>query len=272
MKRWIGLGVLVIAVGCERTAVPASPPPSPSPSTPETAPLAEPAGNPPTATAETATPAAPLPPAPAPARVADPALLAPFVGTFGGRRLRIAWDVEDGRLAGELTIKGSQRCSIVAGLEDGRLRGSFRSGGRELPFAATLAGDVLELIADGETYPLTREGSVAEGGAAGPPPVTSSDAFAGAFVGSLEGRETRLTLERSGTRVTGRADASGYGYDLEGYVDGPGLKGQMLDRQTGSDRDFTAELDADGALQLTIAVKDPKTFQVRYLRAWFSRQ
>ena len=84
----------------------------------------------------------------------------PFAGRFAGDglRLELRWDAQTAGYAGTLTSDG-QAFPCTATEKGGSLRGSFRSGGEDYAFSASLDGDRLALVSDGETMNLRREGA-----------------------------------------------------------------------------------------------------------------
>ena len=95
-------------------------------------------------------------------------------------------------------------------------------------------------------------------------PAGQSGGFTGSFQGEIAGTATQLTLEQRGNTLTGKADAGGYLYTLQGTVNGNTASGTLHDPNTGGNVAFQASL-AGGTLKLTLLVPDPATGQSQHL-------
>jgi hypothetical protein len=104
-----------------------------------------------------------------------------WVGTFSDGSVTLAVKQDGGdRFSGELTVGG--QTYPVSGSQSGgtQLAGVFRVGEASFAFKATLAGDTMTLVSDGNTYTLAREQPKAPanplGGGGGRAPAPASPA------------------------------------------------------------------------------------------------
>jgi hypothetical protein len=98
-----------------------------------------------------------------------------YAGTFAGNGIALRLQAGQGGYTGTLTYQG-QDYSVQAAAAGDRLQGNFNVGGEAYAFEATLQGDALSLMSDGNTYSLRRQGGAAspanplsQPGAAPPP-------------------------------------------------------------------------------------------------------
>lgn len=79
-----------------------------------------------------------------------------FGGVYTGDGIRLELKPADGgALEGTLTVEG-EAYPVTARAEGAQFVGSFTAAGERFQFRGTLAGDVLTVMSDGETYRLTR--------------------------------------------------------------------------------------------------------------------
>jgi hypothetical protein len=108
-------------------------------------------------------PQAAAPPAAAPPTAGNPLSGAiGYAGSFVGEGIAVRLQTGRGGYTGALVYQG-QEYPVQATATGGRLQGTFSVGGQAYAFEATLQGDDLALVSDGNTYRLRREA-----GAAGP--------------------------------------------------------------------------------------------------------
>jgi hypothetical protein len=201
----------------------------------------------------TQTQAAPSPPAsplapPAPVSPLAPATPTPgqpaYAGTFANDQLRLVLEVPGtpgGAYLGTL-YHGDQRYPVRAQLEPQGLVGDFESGGNRFGFTATLVGDELTFVTDGNRYLLARES------AAPATPVNPIGATP-----AMPAVPAEVVAGETGTADIGAVPANGRARGrLDGVADDLSFHAYYVDVPAGSTR-LTIVLDAD--LDLDLAVK-----------------
>ncbi|GIV60121.1 MAG: hypothetical protein KatS3mg043_1210 [Rhodothermaceae bacterium] len=180
-----------------------------------------------------------------------------YTGTLvgdDGITFQVEGRVDEGELIGYLLMQGSRRAMIEAFAEGQQLYVTLiplDAGGQ--PAYAAAQETVYQKEAGGGPLPGAG-GPLAAGGNAPP----ANEGFAGTFSGNVNGTPARLELRQEGTRLSGQADAGGYGYTLSGTMAGSRAQGTLTDSQTGGQVNFEATLQGD---VLTLRLLDPTTGQ-----------
>lgn len=73
-------------------------------------------------------------------------------------------------------------------------------------------------------------------------PVQQNGVWPGSYQGSINGTNSVLTISLSGSQLSGKIDADGYIYDLNGIVSGNSCSGKLADNITGGSMEFKVGL------------------------------
>jgi hypothetical protein len=179
-------------------------------------------------------PVSPLAPPPSP--LGTPG----FAGTFASDQLRLvlqAPSTPGGAYVGTLH-HGGQQYPVHAQLGPQGLAGDFESGGNRFAFTATLVGDELTFVTDGNRYVLTRQGAAP---AAPVNPIGGAPSVPVEVVASETG-----TAEIGAVAPNGRARGR-----LDGVADELTFHAYFVDVPAGATR-LTLVLDADRDLDLAV--------------------
>jgi hypothetical protein len=193
-------------------------------------------------------PVSPLaPPAPvSPLAPATPAHGTPaYAGAFADDQLRLVLEapgIPGGAYVGTLH-HGDQRYPVRAQLEPQGLVGDFESGGSRFAFTATLAGDELTFVTDGNRYVLVRETAT---------PVAPVNPIGATPVAPAE-----VVASETGTADIGAVPPNGRARGrLDGVADDLSFHAYYVDVPAGSTR-LTIVLDADADLDIAVKFGSP---------------
>jgi len=163
-----------------------------------------------------------------------------FAGTFANDQLRLVLEAPaapGGAYQGTLR-HGDQSYPVRAQLEPLGLVGDFESGGNRFAFTATLAGDEVTFVTDGNRYVLVRE--VAS-------PTTAVNPFGGTPPAPAE-----IVANETGTADIGAVSPNGRARGrLDGLADELTFHAYVVDVPAGATR-LTIELDADADLDIAV--------------------
>ena len=202
-----------------------------------------------------------------------------FSGEFEGRDgLHLQLEGDDGLYMGALQLGGEiYLCEARRG--GAGLVGTLEGEDGPSPFTLRAAGGRLVLEHGGASHSLWPIGEMPEAATGaeparpedptrgGEPPQRSPDAaggagsgaqetLAGRWQGAVAGTPATLTFNVQGQRLSGRLEASGYPYELQGTTSGTRAQGQVTDLQTGGTFAFDATATGD-ALDFVLVSRDP---------------
>jgi hypothetical protein len=80
----------------------------------------------------------------------------PFIGKFKSDKLSIEFRLDNGNLAGAVTM-GAKQYPLEAKADGNNMTGTFDSNGKSFDFTATLLGSQLNFETNGKVFPLKRE-------------------------------------------------------------------------------------------------------------------
>ena len=92
----------------------------------------------------------------------------------------------------------------------------------------------------------------------------------GTYQGSIQGTPAQLTIEEKSGILSGKIDASGYIYLLNGALTGGMWNGQLQDPQTQGQMQFQASL-SEPLVNMEVTYIDPATFQQGSFQLQFTR-
>jgi len=204
----------------------------------------------------TQTQVAPSPPA-SPLAPPTPSLSAPaFAGSFANAELRLVLEapaIPGGAYQGTLH-HGDQRYPVRAQLEPQGLVGDFESGGNRFAFTATLVGDELTFVTDGNRYVLVRETATP---AAPVNPIGGTPAAPVNPVGGAPAAPAEVVANETGTADIGAVPPNGRARGrLDGVADDLSFHAYYVDVPAGSTR-LTIVLDADADLDIAVKFGSP---------------
>jgi hypothetical protein len=96
-----------------------------------------------------------------------------FAGTYASAEMSVELRVDDGRLAGEILLRG-QRMPLRASPKEDHIEGTFTANGSEFPFHARLEGPHLRLVSGGVEHVLPAAPAVNPLAALVPPPAAAA--------------------------------------------------------------------------------------------------
>ncbi len=112
-------------------------------------------------------------------------------------------------------------------------------------FAMTYRGGGSTNFSISQNEGIAGVGRSNEGSLGGPVSSTGSstpNAWDGNFNGNIAGTHSILSLTQKANQITGKIDAGGYVYNLQGKINGKNAQGQINDPQTGGSMAFQASL------------------------------
>lgn len=101
-------------------------------------------------------------------------------------------------------------------------------------------------------------------------PNSFTQSFAGAYSGDIAGVPASLQFQQAESQLTGKIDAQGYIYNLQGTAQGQKASGMLADPQTMATMNFEAELEGS-KLTLTLLAQNIFTGQTERTPLYFTK-